>query len=107
MAESRIIGAMIKAYRDIMCYNLDDISEQCGIYQNVLTKLEASVFAYNVEDRQRQVRTDICQTLAKCMGMKLSEFLAIAESIEQEKNADFILLVYFKLSEFYLKRKQC
>ena len=106
MAESRIVGAMIKAYRDIMCYNLDDISEQCGIYRSVLTKLEASVFAYKVEDRQRQVSSDICQTLAKCMGMKLSEFLSIVESIEQEKNTDFILLVYFKLSEFYLKRKQ-
>lgn len=109
MAEQRTIGALIKAYRNIHGVTMDDICKEGNFSKSTISNLEASVYASDIvkdDEEQKSVTVNICEKLARFMGMKLSEFFAIVESIEQEKNVNFIHLVYFKLSEFYLKRNK-
>lgn len=107
MAEQRTIGAIIKAYRNIYGISIEVLCEKAHFSKSTLTKLEALVYGGNNEeneDTQSSISVKMCEKLAKYMGMKLSEFFTIVESIEQEKNAEFNVVVYLKLSEYLLKR---
>ena len=109
MAERRTVGAMLKAYRNIYSVSIDYICEIGSFSKSTITKLEmASHDLYNAkaEESQCTVTVKMCEKLAKCMGMKLSEFFCIAETIEREKDAEFNVVVYLELSKYLLKRQR-
>jgi len=104
MAERRTVGAMLKAYRNICGISIDYICEIGSFSKSTITKLEMA--NAKAEDAQCTVTVKMCEKLAKCMGMKLSEFFCIVETIEQEKDAEFNVIVYLELSKYLLKRQR-
>ncbi|MBO5142190.1 MAG: hypothetical protein J6C46_04215 [Clostridia bacterium] len=108
MAEQRTIGAIVKAYRNIYGVSIEEFCKKGQFSKSTISKLEALVFGLNHEkdeETQFSVAVNMCEKLANCMEMKLSELFTIVENIEQEKSVEFNVVVYLKLSEFLMKTR--
>jgi len=107
MAVRRTVGSLLKAYRHINGISTDVICKIGRFSKSTIAKLESCSY-HNVgaEDSQDAVSVNVCEKIAKCMQMKLSEFFQLVEEIEQEKEDERNSITYLKVAEYLLKKKR-